>query len=158
VYGISTWLYPNTIVEWLNIPKTFYMISRKKKLKRFSYAAHIINKYIKKQKPQDRTFRILQTNIYCKKSNNNYHYTHCTKLFNLFNHFNICILTLPLHIFDIIAIIVFLFVEYLPEDGWKKPKHVGGLPHICILLYLIMVQLLAYICIWYITVSSYKAR
>ena len=23
----------------------------------------------------------------------------------------------------------YLFVEYLFEYGWKKPKHVGGLPH-----------------------------
>jgi hypothetical protein len=25
---------------------------------------------------------------------------------------------------------VFFFVECLPEDGRKKPKYVGGLPHI----------------------------
>ena len=44
-----------------------------------------------------------------------------------------------------VAIIVFFFVEYQPENGRKKKKRVGGLPHICTLLYLIIVQLLEYI-------------
>jgi hypothetical protein len=39
----------------------------------------------------------------------------------------------------------FCFVEYLPEDGRKRSKHVEGLPHVCILLYIIIVQLLEYI-------------
>jgi hypothetical protein len=37
---------------------------------------------------------------------------------------------------------VLLFVEYLPEDGRKRPKHVGDLLYDCILLYLTVVQLL----------------
>jgi len=28
-----------------------------------------------------------------------------------------------------LATYAFLFVEYLPEDGRKRPEHVGGLPH-----------------------------
>jgi len=40
-----------------------------------------------------------------------------------------------------LAIIVFLFVEYLPEDGRKRPKLVEGLLNVCIMLYLIIVQL-----------------
>jgi hypothetical protein len=36
------------------------------------------------------------------------------------------------------------FVEWFPEDGRKRPKHVEGLPHLCTLLYLIMLQLLGY--------------
>jgi hypothetical protein len=28
------------------------------------------------------------------------------------------------------ATVVFFFVEYLPEDGRTRPKHVGGLPHV----------------------------
>jgi hypothetical protein len=31
------------------------------------------------------------------------------------------------------AITEFLFAEYLPEDGPKGPKHVGGLGHVRIL-------------------------
>jgi hypothetical protein len=30
---------------------------------------------------------------------------------------------------------VFISVEYLYEDGLKGPKHVGGLPRVCISLY-----------------------
>jgi hypothetical protein len=44
----------------------------------------------------------------------------------------------------LIANTEFFFVEYLPEDGQKWPKHVGGLPHFCVLLYIIIVQLLEY--------------
>jgi hypothetical protein len=33
-----------------------------------------------------------------------------------------------------------LFVDYLPNDGQKRPKHIGGLCHTCILLYLILAQ------------------
>ena len=44
-----------------------------------------------------------------------------------------------------IAIIVLFSVEYFPEDDRKRPKHVGGLPHVCISLFLIMVQLLEYL-------------
>ena len=44
-----------------------------------------------------------------------------------------------------IVIIVLFFVEYFPEDYRKKRlKHVGGLPHVCISLFLIIVQLLEY--------------
>lgn len=31
--------------------------------------------------------------------------------------------------------VVLLFVEYLPEDGQKQPKHVEGLLYNCIVLY-----------------------
>jgi len=48
-------------------------------------------------------------------------------LFNIFNHFNICILTLSLYSHDINDIYCILFVEYLLEDSRKRPKHVGGL-------------------------------
>jgi len=41
-----------------------------------------------------------------------------------------------------LADFVFSFVEYLPEDGRKRPKHVEGSIHYCALLYLIIVQLL----------------
>jgi hypothetical protein len=37
-----------------------------------------------------------------------------------------------------IAFAIFFFFEYLPVNGRKRPKHVGGLPHACILLYLIL--------------------
>jgi len=66
-------------------------------------------------------------------------------IFNFFNHLNNCILTLPLYICDINSHYWVLFVEYLPEDGRKTSKHVGGLPHICMLLYPIIEQLLEYI-------------
>jgi len=45
----------------------------------------------------------------------------------------------------LIAFIVLHCVEYLPEDGQKRLKHVGRLLHVRILLYLITVQLLEYI-------------
>jgi len=47
-------------------------------------------------------------------------------LFNRFEYFNVCILTLLLHVSDDIAFIVFFLVKCLPEDGWKRLKHVGG--------------------------------
>jgi len=37
------------------------------------------------------------------------------------------------------TIIVFFFAKYLSEDGWERPKHVGGLPYVRILLYVIIV-------------------
>jgi hypothetical protein len=69
-----------------------------------------------------------------------------------FNHLNICILTLQFHIYDINSHYC-ISVEYLPEDGRKRLKHVGGLPQVCILLYLTIVQLLEYIL--YIDLSSW---
>jgi hypothetical protein len=63
--------------------------------------------------------------------------------FYFFNHFNICILTLLLHVYDKYPLLYFFY--YLSEDGLKRPKHIGGLPHVCVLLYLIVVQLLEYI-------------
>jgi hypothetical protein len=56
----------------------------------------------------------------------------------------IIILTLLLHIYDITSYYCIFLVEYLPDDGRKRPKHVEGLPHVCILPYLIIVQLLEY--------------
>jgi len=43
---------------------------------------------------------------------------------------------------------IFLFVKYLPEDGRKRPKHVG-LPLVCISLYPVIVQLLE--CVLYLS-------
>jgi len=40
-----------------------------------------------------------------------------------------------------LAIIVFFFVEYLHEDGRKRPKRVEEILHVCITLYPIIVQL-----------------
>jgi len=37
--------------------------------------------------------------------------------------------------------IVFFFVAYVPEDGRKRTKLVGGLPNVCIFLYHITLQL-----------------
>ena len=37
----------------------------------------------------------------------------------------------------LLAIIVFFFVEYHPEDSRQGSKHVGGLPHVGALLYVI---------------------
>jgi hypothetical protein len=36
-------------------------------------------------------------------------------------------------------------IELLSVDGLKRPKHVGGLPNVCILLYLFIVLLLIHI-------------
>jgi hypothetical protein len=33
-------------------------------------------------------------------------------------------------IFKEVAINVFFFVEYLPEDGWKRSKYVGGIAQV----------------------------
>jgi hypothetical protein len=41
--------------------------------------------------------------------------------------------------------VAFFLVEYDFEDVRKRPKYIGGLPHVCILLYLTIVQLLYYI-------------
>jgi hypothetical protein len=41
---------------------------------------------------------------------------------------------------DFKNITVFFFVEYIPEDGRKRPKYVRGLPYIYILLSLIIVS------------------
>jgi hypothetical protein len=44
-----------------------------------------------------------------------------------------------------IALTVFFFIEHLPEEGPERQKYVGGLSHVCILLYLIIVLFLEYI-------------
>jgi hypothetical protein len=44
-----------------------------------------------------------------------------------------------------VAIIVFSSVGIPPQDGRKIPKHVAGLTNVCLLLYLIIVQLLEYV-------------
>ena len=54
-----------------------------------------------------------------------------------------------------VAITVCFFVEYLPGDGRKEPKHVAALPHVCILLYLIVMQLVEYIYIYIDSDLSY---
>jgi hypothetical protein len=45
-----------------------------------------------------------------------------------------------------LTINVFFFVEYLPEDVRKRPKHVGGLPH----LYH-FIQLVCKFCVYVVT-------
>ena len=50
-----------------------------------------------------------------------------------------------------------MFVEYLPEDGRKRPKHVAGLPHACILLSVSIVQLLVYMWRRYVMFSTGQA-
>jgi len=46
----------------------------------------------------------------------------------------------------------FFFGEYRPEDDRERPKHAGSLLHDCTLLYLTVVQLLAY------RMSNYPGR
>jgi len=46
---------------------------------------------------------------------------------------------------------VFCFIKYLPEDGRKRLKHLGGLLYDCILLYLVSVQALELILWDYLT-------
>jgi hypothetical protein len=41
-----------------------------------------------------------------------------------------------------LTILYFSLWNTSPEDGRKGPKHVGGLPHVCISLYAIRVLLL----------------
>ena len=66
------------------------------------------------------------------------------------NHFNICILTIILSTVSL-AIILFFSVAYLLECGRKTPKCIGGLALVCMLLYLILVQLLEYMYIYILT-------
>jgi len=47
--------------------------------------------------------------------------------------------------YDITSIIAFFFVACFLEDDHKRPNMLGGLPHVCMLLYLIIAQLLEYI-------------
>jgi hypothetical protein len=56
---------------------------------------------------------------FCLQSNNSYYDTHCTMLFNLFNYFSICILTLPLHSYNINDHYCILLCWILPW-GWPK--------------------------------------
>jgi hypothetical protein len=44
-----------------------------------------------------------------------------------------------------LAFILLFSVEYLPESGRKTPNNLEGLPLVCMILYLIIVQLLEYI-------------
>jgi len=61
-------------------------------------------------------------------------------LFNLFNQINICIFSVPLHIYDMNNHYC-IFHCSGPHWGWpKETKHVGGLPYVSIFLYLIIVQ------------------
>jgi hypothetical protein len=65
--------------------------------------------------------------IFCNnrlQSHNNCYDTHCTVFFN------ICILTLLLHVY-------FSLLNTFPEDGRKIPKHAAGLPYSSMLLYLL---------------------
>ena len=63
-------------------------------------------------------------------------------------HFNILCLTVLLYIYDMTRHYCIVFFEYLSEDGRERPKHVGGIPHVCTPLYLIAVQVLVYIYIY----------
>jgi hypothetical protein len=47
----------------------------------------------------------------------------------------IIILTLLLHIYDTTSSYCIFLVENLPDDGRKRPKHVEGLPHVCIFFF-----------------------
>ena len=40
------------------------------------------------------------------------------------------------------ALIIFFFVEYLPEDDRKKPEHVWELPRVCTLMHIVKIQFL----------------
>ena len=51
-----------------------------------------------------------------------------------------------------VAINLFFFVEYLPDDSRKWPKHIGGLPNVCISLFIIIMLLI------YIFIYIYVAR
>ena len=66
-----------------------------------------------------------------------------------YNHFKIGVLNYCCIPVTYLAIILFLFVKYLHEDGRKRPKHVELLPHVCALLYLLIAQFLQYVW-WYI--------
>jgi hypothetical protein len=61
----------------------------------------------------------------CLQSSNNHYDTPCSMLFNLFNHFNICILTLPLHIYDINSYYC-IFVCWIPSWRWPKKAETCG--------------------------------
>ena len=71
----------------------------------------------------------------CLLSNNNYCDTNCTLLFNT------CVF---MHIYDIPTNYCICLCWVIPWRWPKNAKHVG-LPHVCIILYLIIVQLLEYI-------------
>jgi hypothetical protein len=43
-----------------------------------------------------------------------------------------------------LAIMVFSFFDYPPEGGRKRSKYVGVWSHVCVLLYLITVELFQY--------------
>ena len=43
---------------------------------------------------------------------------------------------------DYLHLSLFFFDKYLPEIGRRRPKHVGGLPHVRIPLYIIVMQVL----------------
>jgi len=47
--------------------------------------------------------------------------------------------------YDITGHYCIFVVAYFPEDDCKRLNVLGGLPHVCMLLYLIIVQLLEYI-------------
>jgi hypothetical protein len=81
----------------------------------------------------------------CLQSNNNYYDTHCTMHYN---HFNTVFVFSLYHCTSMKwkAIIIFFVIEGLTEEGQKRPKYVGGLPHVSILrIYLIILKLLQYV-------------
>jgi hypothetical protein len=41
----------------------------------------------------------------------------------------------------LLVFFLFLFFQFLPENGRKLSKYMGGLQHVCVLLYLITVQI-----------------
>jgi len=58
---------------------------------------------------------------------------------------HLCIIILSLNIYYIRSPYCIFFIEYLPEESPEGQKHVAGLPHVCFLLYLIIVLFLEYI-------------
>ena len=52
----------------------------------------------------------------------------------IYNYFNICYVTLPLHKCDITVIIILFLVEYLPNDDRKMPKRMVGFHTLFIIL------------------------
>jgi len=89
-------------------------------------------------------------------------YTRCNSavsirgIYNLFTYFTICIFNSSVLHNDMSSHYCIFFVEYLPEDDHVRPKHVGGLPHACILLYVITVQL--FVCVLHIYLAFLGIR
>ena len=87
-----------------------------------------------------------------------YRNTHsCSKTLSCFGHCLFSSERYPtrkiLHIYDITRHYCVFLVEYLSEGGKQSPKLERGLPYVCILLYLTIVNLLEYVR-WYEIIFS----